>query len=108
MSNASDFVIENGVLEKYVGPGGDVVIPEGVTCIGEYAFFNCCNMTNITIPDSVARIGEFAFAQCAGLKNITIPGTVLKIGRGAFTGCGNLEKATLSEGTDPDPERPVS
>ena len=98
MSSASDSVIENGVLEKYVGPGGDVVIPEGVTCIGEYAFFNCCNMTNITIPDSVARIGEFAFAQCAGLKNITIPGTVLKIGRGAFTGCGNLEKATLSEG----------
>lgn len=30
MSNASDFIIENGVLIKYVGPGGDVVIPEGV------------------------------------------------------------------------------
>ena len=29
MSNASDFIIENGVLKKYVGPGGDVVIPEG-------------------------------------------------------------------------------
>ena len=38
MSNASDFIIENGVLKKYVGPGGDVVIPEGVTAIGELAF----------------------------------------------------------------------
>ena len=38
MSNASDFIIENGVLRKYVGPGGDVVIPEGVTEIGIKAF----------------------------------------------------------------------
>ena len=29
MSNASDFVIENGILKRYVGPGGDVIIPEG-------------------------------------------------------------------------------
>ena len=33
MSNANDFVIEQGVLTKYIGPGGDVVIPEGVTVI---------------------------------------------------------------------------
>ena len=39
MSNASDFIIENGVLKKYVGPGGDVVIPEGVSSVGKKAFF---------------------------------------------------------------------
>ena len=38
MSNASDFIIENGVLKKYVGPGGDVVIPDGVNEIGYNAF----------------------------------------------------------------------
>lgn len=38
MSNASDFVIEDGVLVKYVGPGGDVVIPTCVTTIGFHAF----------------------------------------------------------------------
>ena len=38
MSNASDFIIENGVLTKYIGPGGDVIIPEGVTEIGFKAF----------------------------------------------------------------------
>ena len=41
MSNASDFIIENGVLTKYVGPGGDVVIPSGVSTIGKKAFFKC-------------------------------------------------------------------
>ena len=38
MSNASDFIIENGVLTKYVGPGGDVVIPAGVTEIKNGSF----------------------------------------------------------------------
>ena len=38
MSNASDFIIENGVLKKYVGPGGDVTVPEGVTAIKDDAF----------------------------------------------------------------------
>ena len=41
MSNANDFIIENGVLTKYVGPGGDVVIPEDVTEIGVQAFHMC-------------------------------------------------------------------
>lgn len=33
MSSASDFVIEDGVLKKYCGPGGDVVVPEGVASV---------------------------------------------------------------------------
>ena len=53
-----EFVIENGVLTKYNGPGGDVVIPAGVTEIGERAFYGCTDLTGITVPDSVTRIGE--------------------------------------------------
>ena len=44
MSDIKDFVIENGVLTKYVGKGGDVVIPNGVTSIGEWAFKFCKNL----------------------------------------------------------------
>ena len=61
MSNASDFVIENGVLKNYVGPGGDVVIPEGVTSIADHAFFHCRPLERIVIPDSVTNIGALAF-----------------------------------------------
>lgn len=44
------FVIENGVLTKYIGPGGDVAIPEGVTEIGKSAFYDCAGLTSVTIP----------------------------------------------------------
>ena len=45
MENNQDFVIENGVLTKYNGPGGDVTIPEGVTEIGSSAFDGCKKLT---------------------------------------------------------------
>ena len=65
--HTTDFIIENGVLTKYKGPGGDVVIPDGVTKIGDCAFFACQNLTNAYIPDSVTKIGESAFAFCKKL-----------------------------------------
>ena len=55
MSNASDFVIENGVLKEYKGPGGDVVVPEGVTEIGENVFVELTNVS-IHLPVSVQKI----------------------------------------------------
>ena len=59
MSNASDFIIENGVLTKYVGPGGDVVIPDGVVEIGASAFSLCTKITSVTICDGMEHIGEY-------------------------------------------------
>ena len=75
MSSASDFIIENGILTKYVGPGGDVAIPEGVTAIGEFAFSDCSRLTSVTIPDSVAEIGEKAFY---GNKKLTLDDQLLE------------------------------
>ena len=79
MSGNSDFVIENGVLMKYNGPGGQVVIPEGVTIIGTRAFRNCAAMTEVVIPESVCEIGADAFHGCKGLTRIFIPKQVQNI-----------------------------
>lgn len=53
MSSNNDFEIENGVLVKYIGAGRDVVIPDGVTSIGDWAFSRYEGLTSVTIPDSV-------------------------------------------------------
>ena len=90
MSNTGEFIIENGVLTKYVGSGGDVTVPEGVTSIGTEAFCWCDGLTNITIPNSVTSIGDGAFEYCSGLTSITIPNSVTSIGNRAFRGCKGL------------------
>ncbi len=50
MENKQDFVIENGVLQKYNGPGGDVTISAGVKEIGESAFEDCTGLTSVDHP----------------------------------------------------------
>ena len=90
----SDFQIENGELVEYTGKGGDAVIPDSVTSIGEKAFWVCSNLTSITIPNSVTSIGEWAFAGCSGLTSISIPDSVTSIGKFAFYGCNGLTDQT--------------
>lgn len=62
MSSNSDFVIQYRILEKYNGPGGDVVIPEGITGIGSSAFRGRNDLTSIILPDGVTKIKSGAFA----------------------------------------------
>ena len=71
MKNNPDFIIENGVLSKYTGPGGDVVIPEGVTGIG-YEAFQWSGLTSISLPDSVTDVDFGAFSYCTALSNVTL------------------------------------
>ncbi len=73
-----------------------VVIEDGVTNIGERAFYDCSSLTSITIPDSVTRIGELAFS-CCGLTSITIPSSVTSIGRYAFYKCTGLTSITIPD-----------
>ena len=58
-----DFEIESGVLKKYTGKGGDVVIPDGVSSIGNQAFFGCESLMSVTIPDGVTSIGAWALCD---------------------------------------------
>ena len=61
-----------------------------VTRIGQSAFKNCPDLTEITIPNSVTTIGDYAFKDCTGLTSVSIPNSVTSIGDCAFSGCTGL------------------
>lgn len=89
----SDFVIANGVLEKYVGAGENPVVPEEVTGIGDSAFL-FSKIKSIKLPEKLKSIGEKAFAGCHNLKELVIPDSVTSIGKEAFRNSG-LETVRL-------------
>ncbi len=126
-------IVGNGVLLKYNGTGGDVVIPDtvryisdafyteygslylekeknininsvkipdSVTTIGEYAFYNCTTVTSIDIPDTVTTILDKAFYDCEKLSDITIPDSVTYIGKSAFVRCKSLTDITIPADVD--------
>ena len=75
----------------------DLVIPEGVNSIGDYAFDYCTALTSVTIPDGVTTIGTKAFRGCESLKNVIIPSSITTIGGNAFIWCFNLEAVHISD-----------
>ncbi len=68
----------------------ELVIPNGVTSIGNWAFYCCDGLTSVTIPNSITSIGDDAFAECYGLTSITIPNSVTSIGTEVFGWCTSL------------------
>jgi hypothetical protein len=70
-----------------------VVIEEGVTSVGDYAFRNCSTILSISLPTSLISIGQYAF-RSAGISSVVIPANVATIGPDAFYNCTNLNKVT--------------
>lgn len=118
---SQNYIIENGILEKYLGADLYVEIPEGVEVIGKRAFqkksslenitfpstlkeigaeafYGCNNLKSIVIPEGVEKIEDSAFSENVSLENITFPSTLKSIGKYTFYRCKSLKKAIIPEG----------
>jgi hypothetical protein len=73
----------------------DLVLPNSVTSISNYAFWHCSCLTSVTIGNSVTSIGYKAFEGCNGLSSVTIGNSVTSIGNYAFKGCTGLTSLTI-------------
>ncbi len=123
MNDTKGFDIQNGVLVKYRGRQKDVVIPDGVTEIGSWAFekrrslvsvsipdgvkeigrwafSKCCDLVTVLMSNGVEKIGEEAFSECTSLTSLVIPDSVKWIGSSAFSGCSSLTSVKLHNSTE--------
>ena len=74
-----------------------ITIPEGITEIGFFAFYDCTDLHTVKLPDTLTHIKEYAFRGCTSLAQLTVPASVETIDHGAFEGCSALYSVTVAE-----------
>lgn len=99
------FSSENGILydknktEIILYPKGKTAtsftIPSTVTSVGDYAFYNCSNLTEIILPSNLLTIEGHAFEGCNNLVSINLPNTITDISHNAFQNCSGLTEVVL-------------
>ena len=68
----------------------NVTLPNTLTAIPNYTFYECSALENVNIPATLTKVGDYAFHACTTISEITLPDTVTSIGKYAFDGCHNL------------------
>lgn len=89
-------LIINNILVDYTSAEGEIVLPENITEISEYAFARS-DVTSIVIPDSVTEIGPNAFYRCKSLESITLPKNLTEINEQMFTDCESLKSIVIPD-----------
>ncbi|MBR3789616.1 MAG: leucine-rich repeat domain-containing protein, partial [Clostridia bacterium] len=93
----ADYGANNTPWKDYTTQIKKVVVGDGVTSIGNYAFYGCTALTSVIISGSVTRLGDKAFWNCASLTSVTIPESVTTIGYSAFEECASLTSINVNE-----------
>ncbi len=103
-SSIKSVIIEDGVttIGDYAFNGckslESVTLPDSVTFIGSYAFDSCSKFTSLPVGEYPISIGDYAFSNCSGLTDVMIPDNVISIGKSVFNGCYNLKNISIGSG----------
>ena len=104
-NESKEFIYEHQILFNkdrttliaYISNDTNCIIPNGVTNIGDRAFWKCKSLNNIKIPNSVTNIGNEAFSWCESLTNINIPNSMTNIGDRVFCWCKSLTSINIPD-----------
>ncbi len=77
-----------------------IIISDSVESIGNEAFYGCVSLLSIEIPNSVTNFGESVFAECLSLESVTLPNGLNRIGASTFSGCENLVNVNIPDGVE--------
>ena len=100
-ASTSGVLLNKTRTELITCPGaysGHLTIPNSVTNIGWYAFYNCSGLSSVNIGSNVTNIGSYAFFGCTSLTSAAIPDSVTSIGFNTFSGCSSLTTVTIGSG----------
>ena len=84
--------------DDYMNILEEIIVSEGITTIGDYAFENCKSLTNIIMPNGVTALGDSTFKNCDSLTSITIPNSITVITYDAFNSCDKLTNVVIPNG----------
>lgn len=90
-------IAENGLVN---GKFKSIILPSSVTEIGDHAFWECANVTDITFSKNLKTIGVAAFLNCDSLKTVNLPEGLKEIKQHAFWSCESLESVTIPESVE--------
>ncbi len=94
--NWADFDVSGDTLVAYKGNQPYVTVPDGITKIGDKAFYGNLSVVQVTLPNGVVSIGRDAFGECRRLTYVQMPDTVTDVGEGAFIGCSGMTSLGIS------------
>lgn len=97
LTGTGSMELKNGQSPWYDSRGQilSVSIADGITSIGNYAFYECASLKSVTLPDSVETIGRDAFNKCEMLEEVILGAGLTDIGENAFYWCINLGSITV-------------
>lgn len=81
---AETYTVSRKCLQRYQGPGGDMILPAGIRTVASGAFAGCSDLKSIILPQGIERVEERAFADCTSLRIAVLPAGVRFVGKHAF------------------------
>lgn len=103
-----DFVPTSIPWKDYASVISEVVFEDSVTSVGNYAFYGCEGVENISLSNTLIAIGTYAFINCSKLRTIDLPDSLESIGKYSFSGCSSLCYISIPEGVVILPEEMIS